>query len=81
MNPIEFKEQNKVYAKNQTQYKPLPVYEDNGDYGSCIHCWELSFIERIKILFTGKLWVYVLNFGHPLHPIKLMVNNPFKDNQ
>jgi len=27
MNPIEFKEQNKVYAENQEQYLPLPVYE------------------------------------------------------
>ena len=77
MNPIEFKEQNKIYAKDQPQYLPLPVYEDNEQGGRVFHCWKLTFKERIKLLFTGKLWINVLNFGEPLQPIKPMVNCPF----
>lgn len=28
MEPIKFKEQNMVFAKNQKPYLPLPVYKD-----------------------------------------------------
>lgn len=78
MNPIKFKEHNKVYSKNQPPYLPLPVYEDDEQGGRVIHCWKLSFKERIKILFTGRLWVHILNFKQKLQPIKPMVDNPFK---
>lgn len=77
MKPIEFKEQNKIYAKNQPPYLSLPVYEDNDLGGRVIHCWKLSLKERIKILFTGKLWINVLNFKNPLQPILPMINCPF----
>jgi hypothetical protein len=78
MNPIKFKEHNKVYAENQEEYLPLPVYEDGEQGGRVFHCWELTFRERIKMLFTGKLWISVLNFGRPLQPIMPMVDSPFK---
>lgn len=79
MNPIEFKEQNKIYAKDQDEYLSLPVYEDEEQGGRAIHCWKLSVRERIHVLLTGKLWINVLNFGKPLQPIMPMVNNPFKE--
>ena len=78
MKPIEFKQQNKVYAKNQKPYLPLPVYEDDLQGGRVIHCWRLSLHERLAIFFTGKLWIRVLNFGNPLQPIRPSVQNPFK---
>jgi len=81
MNPIEFKEQNKVYAKDQKPYLPLPVYEDDVQGGRVFHCWGLTFTERLKILFTGKLWINVLNFGQPLQPIRPMIDCPFEDNK
>ncbi len=77
MKPIKFKEHNKVYAENQPEYLPLPVYEDSVQGGRVFHCWQLSFKERIKILFNGKLWINVLNFGQKLQPIKPMVHSPF----
>lgn len=77
MEPIEFKEQNKVYAKDQPEYLPLPVYEDNEQGGRVFSCWSLSFKERITLLFTGKIWINVLNFKKPLQPIRPMVENPF----
>lgn len=78
MKPIKFKEYNKIYAENQKPYISLPVYEDDIQGGRVFSCWQLSFKERIKILFTGKLWIYVLNFGKKLQPIKPMVDSPLR---
>jgi len=78
MKPIKFREQNKVYGENQKPFLPLPVYEDDVQGGRVFHCWQLTFRERIKILFTGKLWISVLNFGRGLQPVKPMVDIPFK---
>lgn len=78
MKPIDFKQANKIYAKDQPQYLPLPVYEDSEQGGRVFHCWKLSWKERIAILFTGTLWINVLNFHQKLQPIKPMTENPFK---
>jgi hypothetical protein len=77
VKPIRFKEQNVVYAKNQQPYLPLPSYQDDEQGGRIFHCWKLTIRERIKILFTGKLWINVLNFHLPPQPIKPMVDSPF----
>ena len=77
MKPIKFKEQNVVFAKDQKPYIPLPAYQDDIQGGRIFHCWKLTVKERIKILFTGKLWINILNFKQPPQPIKPMVNNPF----
>lgn len=78
MKPIEFSESNTTYAKNQPPYLPLPGYRfpDALD-GRIAFCWKLSPWERIKILFTGKVWQQVLTFNKPLQPQKLGVNKPF----
>ena len=78
MKPIKFKQANTVFAENQQPYVPLPAYQDKMQGGRIFHCWQLSVGERFKILFTGKLWINVLNFGHPPQPIKPMVDCPFK---
>ncbi len=77
MEPIKFRQQNIVFAKNQPPYLPLPAYRDDKQGGRIFHCWKLSFRERVKIFFTGKIWVNVLNFGRAPQPIKLMIDNPF----
>lgn len=79
MKPIKFKEQNIIFAKNQTPYMPLPAYQDNEEGGRIFHCWKLSFRERFKMLFTGKLWINVLTFNQPPQPIRPMAYNPFKE--
>lgn len=68
MKPVEFPEQNTVYAKDQPEYIPLPAFKDNGPEGAVISCWQLSFKERIRLLFTGKLWVSLWSFHKPLTP-------------
>lgn len=68
MKPIPFKEQNMVIAKDQPEYVPLPAFKANTPEGQVVSCWQLSFGERLRILFTGKLWVCLLTFNKPLTP-------------
>ena len=74
MKTIDFKECNVVYAKEQPEYRPLPAHK--ADDGCVTSCWELSFIERIKILFSGKIFLQVLTFNQPLQPSKMSVDKP-----
>lgn len=69
MKPIKFEEVNIIFAEDQPEYTPLPAYRKQDDVDTVVTCWEFSFKERIKILFTGKLWVSMLNFHKPLTPI------------
>jgi len=69
MKPIEFKEQNVVFAKNQPEYQPLPAFKIDSKQGEVISCWHLSFFERLRVLLTGKIWVSLMSFNTPLTPI------------
>lgn len=77
MKPLYFKGYNKVYAKDQKPYIPLPVYEDDVQGGRVLHCWKLTLKERIIVLLKGTLWIKVLSFHKPLQPISPTVNSPF----
>jgi len=68
MKPLEFKEQNTVYAKDQPEYTPLPGHKVNDEKGEFIFCMGLTFRERVRLLFTGKLWCSLLTFNKPLTP-------------
>lgn len=74
MDAIYFKNANKNLGKpkNMTdkQCKSLWVYSDGRE---CISCWKLSIIDRIKILFHGKMWLFVLS-GNTQPPVSLMVD-------
>lgn len=68
MKPIEFPEQNVVFAKNQPEYNPLPAHIVDEPEGRVIFCYELSFRERIRVFLTGKLWGSLMTFNKPLTP-------------
>lgn len=68
MKPVKFKEHNVVFAENQKEYLPLPAFKNDSPHGEVISCWKLSWVERLRILFTGKLWVELLSFNKPLTP-------------
>ena len=72
MKPIKFKESNATYAKDQDEYLDLPAlkYDD----GTVVSCWDLSFKEALKLLFSRKLYVAVLTFNKPLQPMLLTVD-------
>jgi hypothetical protein len=76
MRPIKFKEQNVVFAENQEPYLPLPAYRHNDSWKCVTDCWALSFGERIRVLFTGRIYTTCPTFGGPLTPKKLSTKNP-----
>jgi hypothetical protein len=69
-----------VLAKDQVEYKPLPVahieYADG--VRSMISCYRLTWRERITILLRGKVWWEQLTFGDPLQPQKMYLSEPLK---
>lgn len=76
MKPIEFPEQTVVWAKDQPPYLPLPAYSNERE---TISCWQLTWLERLVVLFTGRVWLRLCNFGKPLQPQTLTVYSPFID--
>jgi hypothetical protein len=54
MKPIKFKGYNVIYAENQPEYIPLPVYKDKD--GTVVSCWKFTILERIKVLLFGKMY-------------------------
>lgn len=75
MKPIEFAEQNVIFAKDQPEYFPLPAHIFFGTSHAAF-CWSLNLWERLKVLFTGRIWHEVLTFSKPLQPQKLSVDKP-----
>jgi hypothetical protein len=63
-----------VYAKEQTQYLPLPALR--GKDGVVITRWKLSMRERIKIAITGSLWLFQLTFNQIFQPQRPTVDKP-----
>mgnify|MGYP001597686316 CR=1 FL=1 len=78
MKPIEFKQQNVVFAKDQLEYLPLPAYRSPNKSGRVVTCWQLSWLERVKVLVTGRVWANQLTFQQALQPQKLCVDIPFE---
>ncbi len=71
MKPIKFTECNFTYAKNQPPYLPLPAHKT--DNGLVTSCWSLSILERLRVLFTGRIYLKMLTFNKPLQPLKVLV--------
>lgn len=74
MKPVEFPEQTVVWAKDQPPYLPLPAYTDASE---TISLWQLSWRERLAVLFKGRLWLRQRNFGKALQPQMPSVDSPF----
>ena len=78
MKLIEFPEQTLVIAKNQPEYMPLPAHRfaANAAEGRIAFCWQLTWRERLHLLWTGLIWHQVLTFGRALQPQLLTVEKP-----
>ena len=66
MKAITFKGANCVYAEEQDEYLNLPAHKTKG--GEVTSCYRLSFMERMRVLFTGKIFFTLLTFNKPLQP-------------
>ena len=64
MKPLEFPQQTAVLAKDQPEYQPLPVYR--ADDGEVISCWQLTWRDVFRLMFTRKLWLRQLTFNQLL---------------
>lgn len=74
MSPADFPEVNVVFAKDQTEYLPLPCYRD--PQGTVLSCWRLTWRERLRLVLTGRLWFVQMTFGDPLQPICPLATKP-----
>ena len=63
-----------VYAKDQPEYEPLPVFRD--DDGTVLSRWRLTWRERLRVLLTGDVYLFQMTFGQPLQPVMLQVEQP-----
>lgn len=81
MKPIEFEEQNVIFAEHQDEYNNLPAFKIDEVEGRVIFCEYLSIWERLKVLFTGRIWVSLMTFNNPLTPSYFTVHKSdlFKD--
>lgn len=74
---VEFPEQTTEIAKNQPEYRMMPAYKyDNDPEGRIVCCWKFSLRDRLKILFTGKIWHQVLTFNKKLQPQLIVTDKP-----
>jgi hypothetical protein len=74
MRPIEFKGCNVVFAKHQPQYLSLPAHRSAD--GMITSCWQMTGWEKLKVFFSGKIWLTILVFNSPLQPQRLSVSSP-----
>jgi hypothetical protein len=77
MKAVEFKEVNLRIAENQPEYQTLPVHM-NYDHPTheATMCFELDEDEKKQVAETGKIWLGVLTFGKPFHPIGMSLMKP-----
>ena len=75
LNPIKFNEANKNLTRPENMMEKecgdLWVFNDGK---VCISCWEISFWQRIKLLFYGKVWLSILS-GKTQPPVKIECAN------
>ena len=80
MKPIspvvpEYVNQEVVYAKDQPEYLSLPALPvDNGE--RIITRWRMSWRERISVLFSGDVYLWVMPCRRPLQPVLLQAHKP-----
>lgn len=63
-----------VYAKNQPEYRPLPVYK--ADDGTVLSRWRLTWKERFLVLLRGDVYLFTSTFNKPLQPVMLEIERP-----
>ena len=51
----------------------LPVYKN--EEGQSLSCWKMTWKERLEVLLTGRVWLWVIGH-HP--PVSVEGENPFK---
>jgi len=78
LQPVTFKHQNKVLTKpssmNDDECEDLPICNVDD---MCISKWRISFWQRIKLIFSGHVWLGI-HSGHTQPPVWLVTKSPLK---
>jgi hypothetical protein len=69
MQPVEFKGQNIIFAKDQPQYQPLPAIKLED--GMVITCWEMTPEELEEVTQTRRVFLRQLTFNNLLQPVRI----------
>lgn len=68
MRAIKFKGCNVNVAENQDEYLTLPALKFDDAQGNMVTCYQLSFLERLRVLFLGRIWMLEMTFNKPITP-------------
>jgi hypothetical protein len=66
-----------TFAKDQPEYNPLPAHWQPD--GRVTTRWQLTWRERLRVVFGGSIWLQQLTFNQPLQPVKLTAECPIVD--
>ena len=69
MESLKFKECNIEIARDQPEYKSIHAWKD--DSGTVVMCYKMSFKEKLRALFLGKIWLTRLTFNQDFQPMKI----------
>jgi hypothetical protein len=58
MKPAMFKEANIIFSDKEKKSLPMPTFRINK---TIVACWKMNLIERIRVLFKGRMWVCLVN--------------------
>lgn len=71
------KEVEVVFGANQTKdYSPLPAIKVADKEGRVITSWHLTLWERLRVLWTGRIYLQQLTFNQLLQPQLMTVDEP-----
>lgn len=75
MRLIEFPEQTTTIANKVPDYRAMHAHLSI-DKAVFTCCWKLTWVERLQVLITGKIWQQIQTHGAPVQPHTLTVEKP-----
>lgn len=63
-----------IIAEHQDEYQNLPAIKV--EPGMLITRWELTFRDRLRLLFGGSVYLWIMTFGQPLQPLLMQTERP-----
>ena len=68
-------------AEHQDEYETLPAFRFGDQEGTVLSRWHLSWLERLRVLLTGDVYLFTMTFNRPLQPVLLQVEKPAMSGQ
>lgn len=63
----------KIFAKNQPEYMPLPALVSEDKRRIVTTRWELTAKDRAEIAAGADVFISLMTFGHPLQPLLVYI--------